>query len=333
MFIPALYFLNSVLMLLGLGQQFYSLFFLAQFLAIFYTPLASIYVYSILGVSFKKIYYVFIVSTLIGIIPVYLLFEFFKFSFQGKMDFFTGLVKGPYPLSVTSYSIVFYSFQQLVFVLMLLKVRRVKREFVDEISVQDHAKLGYIYKLVGILVVLNFFIVLLYLVFDILLVEYLLLPIIITIIYSFIVINAFKNNVVFTGSNYQLHLQQVQENPELREIIEEVSLVDPQLLEQINILLDNKNFLRQTDLTISEFSSQLGRPINLVSKTINLSFNQKFNDVINEKRIAYSQVLLKGQSNFTIEGVAYEVGFNSRATFYRAFKKHAGCTPSEFINN
>jgi len=33
----------------------------------------------------------------------------------------------------------------------------------------------------------------------------------------------------------------------------------------------------------------------------------------------------------TIEYVAYESGFNSRASFYRAFKKHTGITPTEFL--
>lgn len=333
MFIPGIYFANSVLMLLGHGQEFYTLFFISQFFAIFYTPLAAIYVYSILGLPLKKLDYVFIISAFIGIIPIYLYVSYLGFTPFQQADFFSALINNPYPLSVTIYSIVFYSFQQLVFILLLLKVNKVKRLYVNEISVQDNAKLVYLSKLTSIFVVLIFFIILLYLVFDILIVEYLLLPIIITIIYSFIVINAFKNNVVFTSEHYKLHLQQVQDNTELREIIDETSQINHELIEEINSLLGDENLLKNSELSITDFSMQLDKPINVVSKNINLAFNQNFNDLINSKRVELSKTLLNDKTSFTIEGIAYEVGFNSRATFYRAFKKHTGVTPSEFMKS
>ncbi|WP_081979148.1 helix-turn-helix domain-containing protein [Lacinutrix jangbogonensis] len=57
-----------------------------------------------------------------------------------------------------------------------------------------------------------------------------------------------------------------------------------------------------------------------------------FNQLINEKRI---DVVLKKFSNldwlnYSLEGVALEVGFKSRTTFIKAFKEKTGTTPSQY---
>jgi len=35
--------------------------------------------------------------------------------------------------------------------------------------------------------------------------------------------------------------------------------------------------------------------------------------------------------NITIEGLAFDVGYNSRSAFYRAFKKYTDLTPTEYL--
>ena len=60
-----------------------------------------------------------------------------------------------------------------------------------------------------------------------------------------------------------------------------------------------------------------------------------FSDYVNSYRIDFAKELL---SNFddkkeTIENVAFDAGFNSKASFYRAFKRHTSTTPKDFISN
>ena len=54
---------------------------------------------------------------------------------------------------------------------------------------------------------------------------------------------------------------------------------------------------------------------------------------LNRLRIEYSVKLMKENKKFSIEAIAQEAGFNSRATFYRAFYKQFGMTPTEYINS
>ncbi len=39
------------------------------------------------------------------------------------------------------------------------------------------------------------------------------------------------------------------------------------------------------------------------------------------------------QKNQTLLGIAFDCGFNSKATFNRAFKKQTGLSPKEWIEN
>lgn len=56
------------------------------------------------------------------------------------------------------------------------------------------------------------------------------------------------------------------------------------------------------------------------------------NNYLNRLRVEYSVRLIKENKNYSIEAIARESGFNSRATFYRAFYKQFGMTPTEYIS-
>ena len=96
-------------------------------------------------------------------------------------------------------------------------------------------------------------------------------------------------------------------------------------------ILKNKYFT-DPELTIQKLASSLHIPARDFSTIINKGFGQNFNDFINEFRVAcFKELLLaKENSNYSIEGMAYEAGFKSKASFYRAFKKVSGQTPLQF---
>ena len=85
------------------------------------------------------------------------------------------------------------------------------------------------------------------------------------------------------------------------------------------------------DLTLSELSKQLNLTSNYLSKVINSGFGKNFNEFINEHRVeTFKNRLAEGKTHLSLLGMAYECGFNSKATFNRTFKKMTGFTPSQY---
>jgi len=56
-------------------------------------------------------------------------------------------------------------------------------------------------------------------------------------------------------------------------------------------------------------------------------------DYTNAKRIRLASKLLAAKPSSSISEIAMQVGFNNMSNFNRAFRKYAGCTPSEYILN
>ncbi len=70
-----------------------------------------------------------------------------------------------------------------------------------------------------------------------------------------------------------------------------------------------------------------------ISTVLNQHMGTTFNEFVNGYRIEMfkSRLLEENSSNLTITGIAFECGFNSQATFQRAFKSITQLSPSEFI--
>ena len=92
----------------------------------------------------------------------------------------------------------------------------------------------------------------------------------------------------------------------------------------------NKPYLKN-DLKISELADALAVPAYHLSQVINDEFLVNFYDFINKYRVEEAKkLLIEDNRNYKILAIAYEVGFNSKATFNRVFKKFTDLTPSEF---
>ncbi len=72
-----------------------------------------------------------------------------------------------------------------------------------------------------------------------------------------------------------------------------------------------------------------------LSQVINSGFHKNFNDFINSFRVnAFKEKLNEGKhEQLSLLGIAFDCGFNSKATFNRVFKKITHTSPSEFLNS
>ena len=100
-----------------------------------------------------------------------------------------------------------------------------------------------------------------------------------------------------------------------------------------NHLLVNTPY-RKTGYTISDLSNEVNIPSYLLSAFINQEYGKNFNELVNEYRVDYFVELIKqpnANSQYKLEALGREAGFNTRASFIRAVKKKTGLTPSDFV--
>ncbi len=107
------------------------------------------------------------------------------------------------------------------------------------------------------------------------------------------------------------------------------------ILDQLYILMQNDEIFLNRQLCIEDVAEMLQTNRKYLSQLINEKFGMNFNSYINKFRVHKARKLLidPKYSNYTIEAIANESGFHSKATFNTAFKKIAGVTPSFLRNN
>ena len=88
------------------------------------------------------------------------------------------------------------------------------------------------------------------------------------------------------------------------------------------------------DITLAFLSGKLKVSSEYLSAILNSRLNKSFFDFINHYRVEEFKELCKGpgNKNLTLISLAYDSGFNSKATFNRVFKREMNCTPSEYYS-
>ncbi len=99
-------------------------------------------------------------------------------------------------------------------------------------------------------------------------------------------------------------------------------------------MLETKAYLNPS-ITLKMLSKNVKLPERLISKAINKIEHKNFNNYINYYRIEEFKKLLSmdRHKKFSISAIANEVGFNSRASFYKNFKDIVGVSPSSYAKN
>lgn len=97
------------------------------------------------------------------------------------------------------------------------------------------------------------------------------------------------------------------------------------------LMKKEKLFLHET-LSLRTLSARLQMDPNLVSFVLNNILQKSFSDYVNEFRIEEIKRKMADPAfaHFKIIEIAYECGFNSKATFNRVFKKATGKSPSVY---
>ena len=87
------------------------------------------------------------------------------------------------------------------------------------------------------------------------------------------------------------------------------------------------------ELTLSELAIKLNTNTSVLSAVINTGFGKNFNDFVNEYRVEEfkRKAAAPDSKHLTLLAIAFDCGFNSKATFNRAFKKITDLSPKAFL--
>lgn len=104
------------------------------------------------------------------------------------------------------------------------------------------------------------------------------------------------------------------------------------LFEKIKLKIETEKFYTDTHLHLNDLAQNLHIAPRQLSGLINEKAGVNFNQFINQFRVEEVKRILVNPkfSHYNMLGIAEEVGFNSKATFYAKFKELAGTTPNKF---
>jgi len=142
----------------------------------------------------------------------------------------------------------------------------------------------------------------------------------------------FTNTVMLTSLNF--------ESDEKLHIHTEIITIDTKVSddirkkeEQLKVYFEQEKPFLNPDLNLIELAKRVNMSRAELSEVINTGFGSNFNDFINHFRVeAFKEKLHEGKhEQLSLLGIAYDCGFNSKATFNRVFKKLTNTSPTEFL--
>lgn len=100
------------------------------------------------------------------------------------------------------------------------------------------------------------------------------------------------------------------------------------IAQKIEASMQKDMLYRDPNLSLWDLAKHISVSSHYVSQTLNTHLNKSFFDLVNGWRIKEAITQLT-TTDETILVIAYDVGFNSRSAFYKAFKRETGKTPSD----
>lgn len=119
---------------------------------------------------------------------------------------------------------------------------------------------------------------------------------------------------------------------DLRDLVVDVKPSDP-LIERLRRLMDDDQIWRNPDIDLPYLAQELNTNRSYLSKAIQDDGYKNFADMINRKRIAEFLKLADAGSVVSVQDTFFYVGFRSRETALRCFKKYVGVSPTDYLRS
>ena len=334
--IPGLNFLSNINLLSNEVFNIPFFFFLVQGTAALFGPFLYYYVNIICNQKLKLFNPLFFITLLILVFDVFIAINFFSLDEENRKIYLQSIIDGVYPQDMEYYNTILFAHQLIYLTSSALLIKKLKKNALDAISNFSGTGIKYMQHFVIMCWILTLITVLLYLSpVETKYVEYIYLPIVLIIIFYFIIIYGLNHNFIFSENSYQVFLNKDYTKINLdNESNSNTVLNESELIETFNFLdqyLKENELYLNSDLNLYSLSLETKISAKKISSCINKIASKNFFDYVNDLRIEKAIYFLKVKNNYSIDAIATEAGFNSRSAFYRAFKKYSGQTPTEYI--
>ncbi|WP_306354155.1 helix-turn-helix domain-containing protein [Flavobacterium sp. '19STA2R22 D10 B1'] len=126
------------------------------------------------------------------------------------------------------------------------------------------------------------------------------------------------------------------ETPVQKALVRQLDNYTPEEIEKLKQelfdILENKKLYLNDALSLTELAEEMNISNKKLSELLNQYVNISFYNLINQYRVTevIERMMLDGSDKYTLMGIAYESGFQSKASFNRIFKQKTGVSPSKY---
>ncbi|MDR1725427.1 MAG: AraC family transcriptional regulator [Bacteroidales bacterium] len=162
------------------------------------------------------------------------------------------------------------------------------------------------------------------------------LAVVIVLIIAFALIYIMKNRKILNKSRQLLaeFLERERLEKELSPENKPVAVIETtnqKIFKGLNEIMFANRYFVKNKINRLEIANKLNTNENYLHKAIRECVDMSFKEYIYSLRLDYAKTLLTDPNNTdTIEGIAYECGFQSRSTLYKLFVSTYGISPTEY---
>lgn len=119
--------------------------------------------------------------------------------------------------------------------------------------------------------------------------------------------------------------------PRIDSASESQSAASRNIIGNLTSIMESDKLYLDSRLRYSDVAVRLGISTRALSSALN-GIGKTFNDFVNDYRVREAKDLMEIRTGYTLLGIAFSSGFNSKSSFNRIFKQVTGNTPSSYFN-
>ncbi|SDI52695.1 helix-turn-helix domain-containing protein [Chryseobacterium jejuense] len=143
-----------------------------------------------------------------------------------------------------------------------------------------------------------------------------------SLVFSFVLYANFL--ILFNKKYHQVAVKETNNRYSNKKISEEQA---DNFVSRLERLMETEELYKNANLKLSDLASRMNMSAHQLSQLLNDNLGKSFSIYINEYRINEACEKIENGSYLKIEEIGYEVGFNSKSTFFSTFKKIKNTTP------